>query len=76
MNDLRQKIADRDAGITELFPKPPERHLIEAAEGMQRGFVRAAYLAHLGLTEDDLALCANCNRQSWRHDELGRCPEA
>lgn len=75
MNDLRQRIADRDGELASLFPKPPERSLIEDAETMRPGFVRTAFLNYLGLCEDDLEVCAHCNRQSWRHGEFGECPE-
>lgn len=75
MNDLRQRIADRDSGLAALSPKPPPRSLVEDAESLPSGLVRTAILTYLGLCEDDLALCANCKRQSWRHDELGECPE-
>lgn len=37
-----------------------------------------AQLEHIdaqGLSEDELAVCANCKLQSWRHDELGRCSD-
>lgn len=75
VDELRSRIADRDAELAALSPKPPPRSLIEDAESLPSGFVRTAILTHLGLTEDDLAVCANCKRQSWRHGEFGECPE-
>lgn len=75
MSDLRQRVADRDGDLAALSPKPPARSLIDSAETMPSGFVRTAILSYLGLSEDDLAICARCKRQSWRHDEFGACPE-